>query len=149
MIRKMTVEDLPVIEKIEQACFNDPYRMDQYEYEINDNPVASLYVYEKEGQIVGFIDFWITFEACQLCKLAVSESERGQGIASEMIDYMVDYAIEQDCEAIFLEVRKSNEIAQNLYEKHDFLVMNVRKEYYPDNYEDAIVMGKVIGGLKR
>lgn len=144
----MCVEDLMVIETIEQACFSDPYRMEQYEYEINDNPVAHLYVYEKAGEIIGFIDFWITFEACQLCKLAVVKKERGKGIASEMIDFMVDIAIEEDCEAIFLEVRKSNEIAQKLYEKHDFLVMNVRKEYYPDNYEDAIVMGKVIGGLK-
>lgn len=148
MIRKMCMEDLVVVDKIEKESFSDPYRMDQYEYELNDSPVSCLYVYEKDGEIVGFIDFWITFEACQLTKLAVAKKARKQGIASEMIDFMVEEAEEQGCEAIFLEVRKSNLAAQKLYEKHDFLEINIRKEYYPDNYEDAIVMGKVIGGYE-
>lgn len=148
MIRKMCVEDLERIDPIEKESFSDPYRMDQYEYELNDSPVSCLYVYEKDGEILGYIDFWITFEACQLTKLAVKKEARKQGIASEMIDFMVEEAIKQECEAILLEVRKSNIAAQKLYAKHDFLEINVRKEYYPDNYEDAIVMGKVIGGLE-
>ena len=147
MIRKMCTEDLVSVDRIEKDSFSDPYRMDQYEYELNDSPVSCLYVYEKEGEVVGYIDFWITFEACQLTKIAVDKNFRKLGIASEMIDFMVEEAIEQGCEAILLEVRKSNVTAQKLYEKHDFMEINVRKEYYPDNYEDAIVMGKVIGGL--
>ena len=50
MIRKMCMEDLVVVDKIEKESFSDPYRMDQYEYELNDSPVSCLYVYEKDGK---------------------------------------------------------------------------------------------------
>lgn len=148
MIRKMKEEDFKAIEIIEKECFKDPYKIEQYEYEINDNPVANLYVLEEAGEIVGFIDYWITFDACQLTKLAVLTKHRHKGYASLLIMHMVEKAIQEDCEAILLEVRESNIEAQKLYEKFEFLAINTRKNYYSDNHENAIVMGKVIGGLK-
>lgn len=149
MIREMKESDFSHVEKIENECFVDPYKMEQYLYELHDNPVAKLFVLEIENEIVGFIDYWVTFDACQLTKLAIAKKHRQKGYGSTLIDYMVNNAIEEDCEAIFLEVRESNISAQNLYEKHDFMEMNIRKNYYSDNHENARVMGKVIGGLKQ
>lgn len=147
MIRKMCIEDLDRIDEIEKESFSSIYKKEQYEYEIEDNPCAKLFVLEHEGEIVGFIDYWITFDSCQLTKLAIAKQHRGKGYAHELMEYMIEDAINEKCEAVLLEVRESNIVAQNLYKAYDFLEINIRKGYYSDNKENAIVMGKAIGGL--
>lgn len=147
MIRKMSIEDLDRIDEIEKESFSSVYKKEQYEYELEDNPCAKLFVLEDENEIVGFIDYWITFDSCQLTKLAIAKEYRGKGYAHELMEYMIEDAIKENCEAILLEVRESNVVAQNLYKAYDFLEINVRKGYYTDNKENAIVMGKAIGGL--
>ena len=148
MIRKMQLSDLDAIDQIEKESFRSRYKKEQYEYELQDNPCAYLYVLEVENEIVGFIDYWITFDSCQLTKLAIAKAHRGKGYSLELMDHMIEEAIDLDCEAILLEVRESNQIAQNLYASYDFIEINRRKGYYTDNKETAIVMGKAIGGLK-
>lgn len=147
MIRKMTVEDLDKVIEIEKECFTSLYNKQQYVYELEDNPCAYLYVLEIENEIVGYIDYWITFDSCQLTKIAVAKKHRRKGYASLLMDKMVEEAIAQACEAILLEVRVSNVSAQTFYEGYAFMEINRRKGYYSDTQEDAIVMGKVIGGL--
>lgn len=147
MIRKMTIDDLDRIDEIEKESFSSIYKKEQYAYELEDNPCAKLFVLEKGKEIVGFIDYWITFDSCQLTKFAIAKAYRGNGYAHELMQYMIEDAINEKCEAILLEVRESNTIAQNLYKSYDFLVINRRKGYYTDNKETAIVMGKAIGGL--
>ncbi|NBK97009.1 MAG: ribosomal-protein-alanine N-acetyltransferase [Erysipelotrichia bacterium] len=147
MIRKMTIEDLDRIDEIEQESFSSVYKIEQYAYEIEDNPCAKLFVLMVEEKIVGFIDYWITFDSCQLTKLAIAKEERGKGYAHTLMQFMIEDAINENCEAILLEVRESNTIAKTLYEAYDFLEINRRKGYYSDNHETAIVTGKAIGGL--
>lgn len=147
MIRKMCIADLNRIDEIEKESFSSVYKKEQYEYELEDNLCAKLFVLEDENEIIGFIDYWITFDSCQLTKLAIAKKYRGKGYAHELMEFMIDDAIKENCEAILLEVRESNTIAQNLYKAYDFLEINVRKGYYTDNKENAIVMGKAIGGL--
>lgn len=147
MIRRMCIEDLERIDEIEKESFTSVYKKEQYEYELEDNPCAKLFVLEVEDKIVGFVDYWITFDSCQLTKLAIAKEYRGKGYAHELMEFMIEDAIKENCEAILLEVRESNKVAQNLYKAYDFLEINVRKGYYTDNKENAIVMGKAIGGL--
>ncbi len=147
MIRRMEISDLDRIVEIEKECFTSLYKKEQYEYELEDNPCAKLFVYVEDDIIVGFIDYWITFESCQLTKLAVASAYRKQGYASALMEYMIEDAIKEKCEAILLEVRKSNQAAIALYDSYEFLEIGERKGYYSDNHEDALVMGKVIGGL--
>ncbi len=148
MIRKMSVDDLTRVIEIENESFTSVYKKEQYEYELEDNPCAHLFVIEKEDTIVGFIDFWITFESCQLTKIAIASAYRGLGYACELMEFMFAFAEEQDCEAVILEVRESNLIAQSLYESYDFIEINRRERYYTDNNETAIVMGKPLKGVK-
>lgn len=147
MIRKMCIEDLDRIDEIEKECFTSVYKKEQYEYELEDNPCAKLFVLIDDNEIIGFIDYWITFDSCQLTKLAIAKKYQANGYAHELMDHMIKDAINEKCEAILLEVRESNHIAQNLYKAYDFLEINIRKGYYTDNKENAIVMGKAIGGL--
>lgn len=141
------IEDLKAIDEIEKESFSSAYKIEQYAYEIEDNPCAKLFVMEEDNEIVGFIDYWITFDSCQLTKLAIAGRHRLKGYARQLMDHMINDAIHEQCEAILLEVRESNDKAQNLYRSYDFIEINRRKNYYPDNHENAIVMGKAIGGL--
>lgn len=144
----MQTEDLDKVLEIEKECFTHPYTRENYEYELQDNPCAYLYVLKNdENEIVGFIDYWITFESCQLTKIAVAKKYRGNHYSCDMMEFMIEKAIEEECEAILLEVRVSNKVAISLYESYDFININTRKGYYSDNNEDAYVLGKVIGGL--
>lgn len=144
----MSVDDLERVIEIENESFTSTYNKEQYEYELNDNICAHLFVLEKDNEIVGFIDFWITFESCQLTKIAIASAHRGFGYACELMEFMFTFAENEDCEAVLLEVRESNLIAQSLYASYDFIEINRRERYYSDNNETAIVMGKPLKGVK-
>ena len=146
MIRRMKAEDIPAVMKIEEICFTSRWNESMFLYEIEENEFGSFFVYCVDERIVGFIDFWITFETCQLANLAIHPDAQGHGYAKELMDTMVRYANEAGCENIMLEVRVSNQAARHLYASYDFIEMNIRKGYYNDNGEDAIVMCKALGG---
>lgn len=146
MIRKMKAEDIRDVMEIENVCFTSRWNEEMFLYEIEENEFGSFFVYCVDHKVVGFIDFWITFETCQLANLAVHPAYQKQGYARQMMDKMVEYAEKAGCENIMLEVRVSNTPARKLYESYDFIEMNVRKGYYNDNGEDAIVMCKALGG---
>ncbi len=148
MIRKMEVDDIATITQIDVDCFSDVYKEEHFVYELQDNPCAFLYVLQEGSEIVGYIDYWITFDCCQLVRIAVRKDMQKKGYAHMLMKHMEMDAIAQECESILLEVRRSNEVAQALYRSHDYFHISVRKGYYSDNNEDAMVMGKAIGGLK-
>lgn len=146
MIRKMGMDDLDIVTKIDAACFPIPWNTDQYTYELKDNAYAFLFVLETEEGIVGFIDFWITFDICQLAKIAVLPQYRNRHFAHELMEMMIAFTERKGCENISLEVRTSNTAAHHLYAAFDFIKVNVRKNYYNDNGEDADVLIKALGG---
>ncbi|MDF9824476.1 ribosomal-protein-alanine N-acetyltransferase [Breznakia sp. PF5-3] len=146
MIRKATMEDLDIILEIEKENFPFPYTRKQYEYEIEANPCAYLYVLEECDEVIGYIDYWITFDSCQLCKIAVTKECQRSGYGKEMLEFMFKDALSKACETAFLEVRVSNKKAISFYETFDFLEVNRRKDYYRDPKEDGIILGKVLVG---
>lgn len=142
----MKAEDIPAVMEIEEICFTSRWNEEMFLYEVEDNEFGSFLVYCENDKIIGFIDFWITFETCQLANLAIHPDYQRHGYAKELMDTMVTYAENAGCETIMLEVRVSNLAARRLYEAYDFIEMNIRKGYYNDNGEDAIVMCKALGG---
>lgn len=145
MILEMQIDDVKEVVRIEKDNFTLPYEEKQYLYEIEDNLCAQLYVLKEEDVIVGYIDFWITFESCQLCKIAVDKNAQGKGYGKQLMEFMFD-KVKDECETIFLEVRESNQRARAFYEGFDFWEINVRKNYYSDPSEDGIIMGKILVG---
>lgn len=147
MIKRLTSDELASIMEIETSCLQNPYTQEQFAYELSDNPCAFIYGYYVEDKLVGLIDYWITFDCVQLCKIAVLKDYRKQGIGHKLMEFMYEQAKKEGCEHVLLEVRKSNEVAQAFYEKQDFLVINERKNYYDNPREDALVMGKILVGV--
>ena len=146
MFRKMEEKDLDTILGIENEVFHGRWNKNHFLYELNENEFANLYVLEIEDKIVGYFDLWITFETAQISTIAVKKDAQSKGYGSILMNEMISLANKNLCETLMLEVRVSNTIAIHLYEKYGFIKMNIRKGYYNDNQEDAIVMAKALGG---
>lgn len=141
-IREMNKDDLNRVFEIENECFIEPYKMSDLEYELNENPVNKMFVAIDGDYIVGFIDFMITFNSSTLTQLAVTSSYRRKGIATQLLNKMVESFpkdIDDKVETITLEVRKSNIEALKLYKSFGFISVTIKPKYYK-NLEDAIYM---------
>jgi ribosomal-protein-alanine acetyltransferase len=145
-IRKMADPDVLAITNLESTCFKHPWPEKEIRYELHDNPIAQTLVAENsEGQILGYLDFMITFDSATINRLAVAPASRNKGIAQSLLDEMVKICQKQETsvEWITLEVRSSNEAAKKLYLKNGWSVITVKKGYYDDG-EDAIYMVRSI-----
>lgn len=139
--RKMTIDDVKAVHAIELATFPTPWTLDSFYYEMTENQYAHYLIAENEaGEIIGFCGIWLVIDAAQITNVAVVESVRGQGIGEGLMREAMRVAKEADMDVMSLEVRVTNTVAQNLYRKLGFLDGGIRKGYYSDNQEDALVM---------
>jgi ribosomal-protein-alanine N-acetyltransferase len=92
------------------------------------------------GRLLGFIGVWLVAGEAHIVTVAVRESHRRMGIGERLVIATIEAALEYGQEVLTLEVRKSNEAAQLLYEKYGFSRVGLRKRYYTDNNEDAVLM---------
>jgi ribosomal-protein-alanine N-acetyltransferase len=93
-----------------------------------------------EGRIVGYVLFWFLPEEVDIHNIAVHPDFRRHGIGRLLLEHVVAAARRQDRLRVTLDVRSSNAPAQNLYRNFGFVTRGVRKGYYSDNGEDALVM---------
>lgn len=141
-IRKAKISDLDAIKEIEDESFINPFTKEDLLYEISQNPVSNFLVLEKDGLVVGFIDYWVTFDSATIDQIAVKKSERNQGFAKILLEKSINDLKELGEVSFFtLEVRASNEPAINLYKSFDFQKVTIKEKYYDDG-EDAIYMIK-------
>ncbi|MBI2082959.1 MAG: ribosomal protein S18-alanine N-acetyltransferase [Deltaproteobacteria bacterium] len=139
------VEDLEEILSIERVSFPNPYTLKLFQMELYLD-IAHLLIAKKQGRVVGYIDFWHVGPEIHLVNIAVHPEYRRHGIGESLMRTMVSYGEGNHVEEIYLDVRVSNKGAIALYEKYGFKTSSVRKAYYKDNNEDALVMRKGMGG---
>lgn len=139
IIRHMTKDDIDAVYKVEEDCFVDPWSKDSIRKELK-NDLARYLVAEINNQIVGYVGVWFVVDEGHITNVAVHSNYRGKKIGDKLVSEMVKLCKENNLVAMTLEVRTSNTIAQNLYKKYGFKMAGIRKEYYSDNKEDAIIM---------
>ncbi len=129
--------------ELSKACFSVPWSLDSISYEI-ENPLAKYVIAENLStkEVIGYAGVWIIAGEGDITNIAVNPSYRKQGIASSLLIKLFEVCKENSCSGITLEVRASNIAAQNLYKKFNFKEEGIRKKYYSDNGEDAIIMWK-------
>lgn len=115
------------------------------EAELTGNPFAHFWVARQgEGQsgsaVVGYLCFWIVFEELRIMNVAVAEPVRRRGIATELVSQALRVARQHGAERAMLEVRVSNKPALALYERLGFSPRSIRRRYYDNPEEDAVVM---------
>lgn len=141
IIREMQKDDLPQVLAIENESFIATWGEEQFNYELNDNPYSYLFVAVHNDQIIGFIDFWITFDTACINQIAVAKAYRHKGVGEVlMIDAFKRLELAK-VQSITLEVRTHNEGAIHLYNKLGFKNI-LTKEHYYDNGDDAYYMVK-------
>ncbi|MBQ8555228.1 MAG: ribosomal protein S18-alanine N-acetyltransferase [Clostridia bacterium] len=139
IIRRMTLADVGGVAAVEAATFPHPWSCDAFESEMR-NIAARYLVAEKNGQIIGYAGAWLILDESHITNIAVLQSERGQGVGKALTHGLLQYLSNLGAAYATLEVRKSNAVAQNLYVSLGFIKLGVRKRYYEDNGEDALIM---------
>jgi [ribosomal protein S18]-alanine N-acetyltransferase len=143
-IRTMISKDLESVLSIEKASFPAPWTRNMFQQEL-DLSFSRHFIISKvdaqgNSQLIGYIIFWIVHDETQLQRIAVKSNLRGQGIGSLLIREMIRICALEGVAKGTLEVRSSNETALLLYRKFGFFVDGVRKGYYTDTREDALIM---------
>ncbi|MDR3085272.1 MAG: ribosomal protein S18-alanine N-acetyltransferase [Christensenellaceae bacterium] len=140
LIRPMEERDLPRVGEMERLCFATPWSEDAMEYEITQNNLARYLVLEEDGQVCAYAGTWLVFEEGHITNVAVHPAFRRRGYGSAVLRALMRLAAGEGIEFMDLEVRVSNEAAIALYKGLGFKKAGLRKGYYEDNGEDAIVM---------
>ncbi len=146
IIEPATPADLPDLLRIEEACFSAPWTRKMLEAELRANQFARFLIARRRDPdastmaTVGYLCFWIVFEEVRVMNLAVVESARRRGIATQFVRRALQAGREQGAVRALLEVRASNEAAIALYEKLGFRRMAIRAKYYTNPTEDAVLM---------
>ena len=127
---------LPDIIRIERASFSDAWSENMF-LELLANPLTRGFAAENNGEVLGYILFYDLAPEIQILNLAVKPSARGQNTGSRLLKSALDCA---DISVATLEVRESNAAAINLYIKFGFKTDGVRKNYYSNPTENAVLM---------
>ena len=137
----MTRTDLDRVLDIERRSFEQPYSREILEQELKIQ-VAYLHVATYRKKIVGYIDFWLVADEMELISIAVDPEFKRMGIGDLLMTEMIRCAHRNNAAFIYLDVRASNFPAQQLYGKYGFQKVGIRRRYYSDNQEDALIMKK-------
>ena len=130
----------PILE-ISILSFHTPWSREAFMSEL-DNKFARYVVAKKDGIVVGYGGMWLIIDEGHITNIAIHPEYRGIGIASMILEALLDICKLELADSATLEVRRSNQVAQNLYKKYGFLEDGIRKSYYEDNKEDAVIMWK-------
>lgn len=140
-IRKMGRRDIDQILEIESLCFPIPWSRDSFLSELR-NPLAQYIVAQEGVFLQGYAGVWLIFDEGHITNVAVHPRARGKRIGELLLTNTMAFVSAHGAASITLEVRPSNDVALSLYCRMGFKKVGVRKGYYIDNGEDAIVMRK-------
>jgi [ribosomal protein S18]-alanine N-acetyltransferase len=139
-IRFMTIDDLDAVMEIEHSSFSIPWSREAFYNEIEQNHLSTYLVAEDGERIAGYCGVWLVVDEAHITNVAVLPEYRGQGIGEDLMMRIMEISKEVGARVMTLEVRVSNVSAKGLYRKMGFQDGGIRKRYYSDNQEDALVM---------
>lgn len=137
-ISPMRAEDCMAVSEIERECFSQPWSLEDIERQLTLS-MARTYLARDGETVVGFINVWTVADEINLNNIAVTQEYRGRGIGRALLEYMEKSIEAERCN---LEVRVSNEAAIGLYRSVGFEEVGLRKGFYKEPTEDALLMTK-------
>lgn len=139
-LRDMCMLDVGEVYEIECRCFTQPWSTDSLIGELTRNDVAHYVVAECNDHIVGYAGMWVMCGEAHMTNIAVDEEFRCQGIATNLILYLMRKAESCHAATMTLEVRENNYRAQRVYYALGFRYAGRRHKYYSDTSEDALIL---------
>jgi ribosomal-protein-alanine N-acetyltransferase len=140
-LRRMRVDDLDALMALNDAAFSHAWTRSQFERELGHD-WSTVLLAEDGDRLVGFLVYWVVHDELHILNVAADPIYRRRGIATALLTAGLKQAQERALALATLEVRRSNAAAQALYLKLGFEVAGVRRNYYADLNEDAIVMNR-------
>ena len=159
VVEPMTLSDVGQVMAIERVAFPTPWSARAYRYEIAENEHSTMLVVRPTPRprewpnrvlrrlrltqprpVLGYAGFWLLVDDAHISTIATHPQWRRRGFGELLLISLLDRAAERDADRATLEVRVSNQAAQNLYYKYGFQIASLRRRYYADNNEDAYLM---------
>ena len=143
--REASADDLEAIVSVERESFAFPWPLSAFRQELQ-LPFATLLLAERarDRRIIGFVDYWVRGDELHLLVLAVGRTHRRQGIGRELIHRAEAAAVAGRAQYVLLEVRRGNDEALAFYRSLGYAHVGVKRGYYSDNGEDALVLMKFL-----
>jgi len=139
-IREMTHNDIDDILQIEEMCYGaHHWSRESFITELN-NPISTYRCALYDNKCIGYMGIWKIMDEAHVTNLSVHPEYQNKKIAHKLLLASIEECYKEKIKYITLEVRVSNEKAIHLYEKFGFKSLGVRKKYYQDNNEDALIM---------
>lgn len=144
-LRRMVLADVDAVHALDTRCFSLPWPRSSFVSELA-NPNSESWVVETTAQggsapvIVAMAVVWTILDEGHIATFAVDEAWRRQGVGKALLCHIIRHARQAGVWQIFLEVRRNNMAAQDLYSRAGFEIIDVRKGYYKDIHEDAFIM---------
>ncbi|KGP77115.1 alanine acetyltransferase [Desulfosporosinus sp. Tol-M] len=145
IVRPMHIDDLEAILEIERVSFAIPWSLESLKMELKDNEYARYLCIELEGQVIGYMGLWFILDEGHITNIAITPNRRGQHWGEFLMRSVMNKMADEGMERMTLEVRASNSLAQSLYKRLGFSIAGVRKGYYVDTGEDALIMWAELG----
>ncbi len=142
IITNMTAQHVSQIAELEKLCFSDPWSEKSVASEL-DNKLAWWLVATDGDRVAGYVGSQTVMGETDMMNIAVHPDYRRRGLAEALVNALVEELKKQESHCLTLEVRASNEAAQKLYEKLGFAQVGLRKNYYRNPKEDALILRKL------
>ena len=140
-IRRLELGDLNAIERIERESYRTPWSRSMFAGELAKPSSLSLGAFDPEtGALLGFLIISRYVDAWHVMNVAVSPDQRRRRIAANLLERLFELTAGEDRRGYTLEARVSNDVAIRLYEQAGFRARGIRRGYYTDNREDALIM---------
>jgi ribosomal-protein-alanine N-acetyltransferase len=143
-------QDLTGVLEVEAASFSNPWTREMYDWELQNLAVCHIYVVRTdEWHVAGFCAFWLVVDEIHINNVAIRPSLRGQGMGTALLHHVLQEGRRLGARRATLEVRASNRDAQRLYERMGFSAAGVRRRYYSNPVEDAVILWRDEGPESR
>jgi len=139
-IREMQLSDLDRVCELEKACFSDPWPRQSFARDVSENAISHPFVVLSGNEIIGYTVYRCIDREAELTNFAIAPGFRRRHVGSFLLGYVVSDILRKGIEDVHLELRGANDAARNLYLKHGFKEVGVRKDYYVKQKDDAVLM---------
>lgn len=143
IFRNMTEQDVIPVAELEKKVFSDAWTSTGI-YETFCQDQAFVTVAENDGKIVGYCIIYYVMDEAEIARIAVDEKVRRQGVGRGLLDFVCECCKVKHVQRLLLDVRESNENARRFYEQYGFAVDGIRKNFYDQPKENAVLMSKSI-----
>lgn len=135
--------DLEGILEIDASSFQKPWGREMLKKELSRPGLTHIFVVRStEVRVVGYCAAWVVVDELHINSVAVRSDWRGRGAARALIDYVLDWSRSKNVYRATLEVRRSNERARALYKRLNFKLAGIRRNYYSNPREDALILSR-------